>query len=255
MSSMKRRAIGGRPERRTVEATQALVELQEHDLTLMRLNKQLDEMPEKRAILAARGKIAELRVLQARAATGLTGVEAQVRRGEDQLRVLNERIKTEQDKLLSGAVKNPKELQAISLELDSLKRRADALEADTLAKMEQRETSVAHAAKVAAAISTGESTEAHLTERFREHGGTLLAAIDTENRAREALMRGLPADLRARYEGMRDSRHGLTVGVLREGMCSACRVGLPAGKVEELVRGPDVGVCPNCNRLLIVRGL
>jgi predicted nucleic acid-binding Zn-ribbon protein len=45
------------------------------------------------------------------------------------------------------------------------------------------------------------------------------------------------------------------VGILKEGMCSACRVGLPVGKVEELVKGPDVGVCPNCNRLLIVRGL
>ena len=255
MSSMKRRAIGGRPERRTVEATQALVELQEHDLTLMRLNKQLDEMPEKRAILAARGKIAELRALQQRSEAVLGRVDAEVRRGEDEIRVLNERIQTEQDKLLSGAVKNPKELQSISLELDSLKRRADALEAETLAKMEKREASSAHAAKVAAAISTGESTEAHLTESFKQHGGELLAALDAEERARDALLKALPGELRARYEAMRDSRHGLTVGVLSDGRCSACRVGLPAGKVDELLRGPDVGECPNCNRLLIVRGL
>jgi hypothetical protein len=238
-----------------VDATKALVELQEHDLALARLNKQLDEMPEKRAILAARGKLAELNALQARSETALSAADALVRRGEDDLRTLNERIKAEQDKLLSGAVKSPKELQAISMELDSLKRRANALEADTLSKMEKREASAGQSVKIAAAIATGEGTEARLTDRFRQLGGTLLTSIDAENRAREALLTGLPADLRARYEQIRSSRRGITVGVLKQGMCSACRVGLPAGKVEELVNGPDVGVCPNCSRLLIVRGL
>jgi predicted nucleic acid-binding Zn-ribbon protein len=237
-----------------MDVAHALIDLQERDLTLLRLNRQLDEMPEKRAILAARTRLVEIKALKTRSEAAARAIAADVKRAEDDLQAVTATMEAEQGKLLSGAVKAPKELQAISHELDSLKRRADRIEGDLLAKLQKREDATAQAAKIDAAINAGERVEAELTSRFKEHGGELLTAIETENRARAVLLDAIPTDIRGRYESIRDSHHGIGVGVLNdEAMCSACRVTLPAGKVDALNAGPDVGTCPNCNRLLIVR--
>lgn len=238
-----------------MDVAHALIELQERDLTLLRLNRQLDEMPEKRAILAARTRLVEIKALKTRTEAATRAIAADVKRAEDELQAVTATMETEQGKLLSGAVKAPKELQSISHELDSLKRRADRIEGELLAKLQKREDAAAQTAKIETAILAGQKVEAELTSRFKEHGGELLAAIETENRARAVLLDAIPADLRDRYVSVRDSHHGIGVGVLNdEAMCSACRVTLPAGKVDALKSGPDVGICPNCNRLLIVRG-
>ncbi len=238
-----------------MDAAHALIELQEKDLALLRLNKQLDELPEKRAILAARTRLGEMRALVGRSDAGLRAIDAELKRFEDEAVTLNGTIDEEQGKLLSGAVKNPKELQAISLELDALKRRLEKLEQTQLAAMQRREDAGAQNERIRAAIVSGEQIEAQLTGKFKEHGGALLAAIEAENRQRDVLLEAIPADLRDRYEAIRDARHGIGVGVLEAGMCTACRVGLPAGKIDVLMSGPDVGTCPNCQRLLVVRGL
>jgi len=49
-----------------MHVARALTELQEHDLAILRLEKELEEMPEKRAILTTRAKIAEIENLRER---------------------------------------------------------------------------------------------------------------------------------------------------------------------------------------------
>jgi predicted nucleic acid-binding Zn-ribbon protein len=233
----------------------ALRELQRRDFDLARLAKQLDEMPEKRAILQVRAKIAEIRGLKARTEAVVHALDAAIKRHEDELQAVADKIDVEQAKLLSGQVKSPKELQAISVELDSLKRRMDLLETEMLAQMQKREIAVEQTGKVDAAIGAGDAKEAELTRAFKARGGDLLGRIEADNATRAALLKSLPADLHERYETILASKHGIAVGVLEEGMCSACRVGLPAGKIDALEHGPDIAVCPNCGRILIVRGV
>lgn len=237
-----------------MDPADALLRLQERDLAIARLTKQLEEMPEKRAILAARAKIAEIRGLEQRARAVAHGIDQSIKRFEDETAAIAEKIDAEQAKLLSGQVKNPKELQAISHELDSLKKRMDEIEGETLAQMQKRENAGQQADKIAAAVANGEAKEAELTARFKDRGGHLLAEIEQENAERAKLLAGLPADLRDRYESVRASKNGIAVGVLQGAMCSVCRVGLPAGAIASLEKGPEIASCPSCQRILIVRG-
>ena len=185
----------------------ALRELQERDLDLARLTKQLDEMPEKRAILQIRAKIAEIRGLKARTEAVVHALDAAIKRHEDEVQAVADKIDDEQAKLLSGRIKSPKELQSISVELNSLKRRMDQLETEMLAQMQKRETAVGQAAKVDAAIRTGEAKEAELTRHFKAGGSELLGRIEADNAARAALLKALPDDLRERYEAVLGSKH------------------------------------------------
>jgi predicted nucleic acid-binding Zn-ribbon protein len=238
-----------------MEPVQTLLALQEHDLAIVRLNKELDEMPEKRAILAARAKLADIRKLKERTGTVVRHFEAAARTIEDTIAAVTAKMEAEQSKLVSGEITNPKELQAVSREMDALRRRVEQLEADDLAEMQKREDGAAQIAKIDAALAEGARREGELTDRFKTRGGDILAHIEAEKRARETLFVQLPDDLGKRYETLRDAHHGSAVGVLTDGMCSACRVGLPSTKVGKLLEGPDLTSCPNCGRILIVRGV
>ena len=236
-----------------MHAARALTELQEHDLAAIRLEKELEEMPEKRAILTTRAKIAEIEALRERTQAAIRAMDAVSKRLEDQIAVLGVKMAAEQDKLVSGVVANPKELQAVSMELDALRRRVTALETELMAEMQKRETGDAQLAKIDAALLNGRAMEASLTQRFKEHGSDVLGRIEAEKRTRVALLASLDPPMQARYESLRESRHGIAVGLLDGSMCSACRVTLPAGKVSALESGPEIGVCPSCGRILIVR--
>jgi predicted nucleic acid-binding Zn-ribbon protein len=236
-----------------MHAARALIELQEHDLTILRLEKELEEMPEKRAILTTRAKLVEIEKLRERTQDAIHAMDAVSKRLEDQIAVLGVKMSGEQDKLVSGKVANPKELQSVSMELEALRRRVAALETELMAEMQKRENGDTQLAKIDAALAEGRRTEASLTQRFKEHGSDVLARIHAEKRAKVALLASLDPVVQTRYESLRASRHGIAVGALDGSMCTACRVTLPAGKVSALEGGPDIAVCPSCGRILIVR--
>lgn len=237
-----------------METTRTLLQLQESDLSILRLSKELDDMPEKRAILTARAKIAEIARLKERTDTVLHHLDLGAKSIEDAIAGVKAKMDAEQARFESGEIVNVKELQAVSRELDSLRRRVEQLEDELLAQMQKREDGALQAAKIDAALEEGARREAELTARFKERGGDILARIEAEKRARAALAGALPEALYSRYEEVRKTHHGVGVGLLTGSMCGACRVGLPAGKVQALLDGPDIGTCPNCGRLIVVRG-
>jgi len=238
-----------------MDTVHALLAIQEHDLQVQRLEKELDEMPEKRAILAARAKLADIEKLKGRTDAAVHAMGQTSHTLEDQIVALREKMDAEQAKFISGEITNSKELQAVSRELDSLRRHVESLEADLLAQMQKGEDGAAQAAKIDAALAEGHRRETELTDRFKARGGEILKRIEAEKRERTVLASKLDPALLERYETSRAARHGVGIGVLREGTCSACRVGLPSGKVQALIEGPDVATCPGCGRVLIVRGL
>jgi predicted nucleic acid-binding Zn-ribbon protein len=237
-----------------MHSARALTELQEHDLAILRLERELEEMPEKRAILTARAKLAEIEKIRERTQAAIHAMDAVSKGLEDRIEILRSKMVTEQAKLVSGQVSSPKEVQAVSMELDALRRRVEQLEGDLLAEMQKRENGDAQLAKIDAALAAGHQTEATLTQRFKEHGSSVLERIAEESRAKAALLGSIDEALQRRYESLRETRHGIAVGTLDGSMCSACRVTLPSTKVLALESGPDVAVCPSCGRILIVRG-
>jgi predicted nucleic acid-binding Zn-ribbon protein len=230
-----------------------LRELQQADLELGRLERRLAEMPEKRAILEARKRIEDIRSLKTRTDAFVAEIEREIKRYEDEVAIVSAKLESEQAKLLSGSITNPKEVQHISRELDALKRNKDRLENHILGEMEKRERAFQQQAKVDHAIEDAQAKEAELVEGFKGKGGTLQAEIDGFRRSREALLGEIDDETRLRYESLIESKGGVAVGILSGATCGACRMELPADRVDELVSGPDIGECPLCHRLLIVR--
>ncbi|MCE5203233.1 MAG: C4-type zinc ribbon domain-containing protein [Coriobacteriales bacterium] len=232
----------------------ALLELSEKDLEITRLTKQLEDLPEKTAILELRHKMKDIEGVAQKAREFVADAEREVKRAEDEVASLRAKMDSEQVKISSGQVVNVKELQSMSREIDSLRRQVDKKENDVLKAMERLEAGRTQANKIAETLEKAAAREKRLIEEYRARGGELQSHIDTLRRERALLAAQLDEELLSRYEKTREAKHGIGVGVLSGGMCSACRIDLPAGKVQALEEGGPIGECPNCHRLLVVRG-
>jgi hypothetical protein len=232
---------------------EALIALGELDLAIARLERSLDELPEKRAILQLRHRLAEIEAVHAKADAYCECVGWMIARSTDETAAVTEKMDSEQAKILSGEITNPKELQNITREMDALGRKKSSLESETLALMEKAESAREQQAKIESTLEEGREKECELVERFKTKGGNLQTEIERLRARRHKLVATMDAALVERYERVRAAKHGIAVGVLEDGVCSACRTELPAGRAQELGDGPPIGECPNCRRILVVR--
>lgn len=230
---------------------ESLLELQRVDVDILRLERKLDELPEKKAILASRAKQREISALKDKAGMLVRKLEAEVKSRTDEMTMLTDKIDSEQAKLMATA--DHRAVQAISREMDGLKRRRDKLEMETLQFVERVEKASAQVATIEAHLAKLAEQEVALTERFKQVGGQIQAELTRLKAQRERLVADITSETLARYETVRTSRGGIGVGRLDGQTCTACRMALPAERVQELLGGPDIALCPQCRRLIVVR--
>lgn len=229
----------------------ALLELQSLDLEILRAKKRLEELPEKRAILEVRNKQREVAELRHKADLLVAKLTSDLKAHQDEISTLTEKIAAEQTKVMETT--DHRAVTSITREMDGLKRRQDKIEMESLALMERIDKAKTQTATIDGALSQLAEKESAAVARFKSVGGALQREIATFEADRQAVADKLPKDTLARYETVRASKGGVGVGRLEGDACSACRMSLPAERVRELQTGPDVAVCPQCRRILVVR--
>ena len=229
----------------------ALLALQDADLELMRLRKQLDELPEKRRILETRAKRREIETIRSKADLLLQKLQSQLKAHQDDLATLTAKIDAEQKKLMSTS--DHRQVQSLSREIEGLKRRQEKVTADAAEVSGRIEKAQAQANTVDEALARIGEKENELVAAFQQQGGSIQQRIAQLEADRATYAGGLDADLLARYEAARAAKSGIGVGRLEASGCTACRMALPAERVAELEAGDDIGVCPACRRLIVVR--
>ena len=231
---------------------EALIALAELDLAVGRAQKELDELPEKQAILSLRHRLQEIEQVLEKARAYCAKAEHLVSAATDETALLTDKIDAEQAKVLSGQVNNPKEVQNITREIDALVRKKRSLENETIAFMEKAESGAAQLAKVERTLEEGRAKEADLIAHYKKKGGALQTELGRLKAERDLAAGALTPERLSRYEALRAAKHGIAVGVLEADLCSACRTALPAERAQAIQAGPEVALCPNCHRILIV---
>jgi predicted nucleic acid-binding Zn-ribbon protein len=230
---------------------QALLALQEIDIEELRAERRLEELPEKRAILEVRHKQREIEELQGKADMLVNKLNAELKAHQDEISTLTEKIAGEQKKL--DETSDHRQVQALTREMDGLRRRRDKIEMESLTLMERIEKAAGQVAKVHEALAQLATKEQAIIAKFQERGAEVQAEIATLKAKRDAAARHISASTLERYEQIRQSKGGVAVGRLTGDTCSACRMSLPAERVAALCAGPDIGTCTECRRLLVVR--
>jgi predicted nucleic acid-binding Zn-ribbon protein len=229
--------------------TQHLYELQQVDTETENVSRRLKE------IAASLGENAELkraRKMVTHAETKLAQSRAKMQDLDLEVSSLSQKIETNEKRLYSGRVTNPKELANLQDELASLKRRCDKREEDLLEAMvatEEAEAGLADAQAILAQVSeTWHTGQSDLTgEQAR-----LQTFLDGLSKQRASLVTAIGPEDVATYERLRQRKAGYAVAAVKDSICQGCRMNPPTSQVQHARSGRELVFCNNCGRILHV---
>jgi predicted nucleic acid-binding Zn-ribbon protein len=232
---------------------QVLIALQEVDLRILRLHKQMDELPQRVKILAVRKKIQEVDTKAEQVERMRTEVNRTIKLLQDE-EVLNKEHMLEKQKVLDKTT-DYRETTALAQELELLAKRAEKIEFDTLAQMEKLDKVNGVNKQVADARDKLQNEEQLLTVSYQEQGGLIKQEISDAEQTHVELIKTLEPKLATRYEKAAKSKGGIGASQLQGSQCSGCHVSFGEGQMANLKSGPQIGECPNCGRMMVVNSI
>ncbi|HWV25654.1 MAG TPA: C4-type zinc ribbon domain-containing protein [Aeromicrobium sp.] len=234
-------------------AQQALLDVQAQDSAIARLRHRRQSLPELERIAQLQRARAELDSSRVEADTEASDLAVDQRKADAEVEAVKARRARDEERLNSGIITNPKDLESLQHELVALERRISTLEDEELEIMERLEEAQQRLAKVTADIAAIDEEIAQL-ESARDQA---FAEIDDQLAAAEA-DRGLvapnvPADLLALYDKLRESKGGVGAAALRARSCEGCRLEINGADMREIATAADDDVirCPECGRILV----
>jgi len=231
-----------------------LLDLQARDTTLDQLRHRHATLPERARLASAEALVASLT-----ADAGVVGAErdtvaAEERRLDDEAQGISAQAMSAEQKLYSGEISSPKELQALQADVESLRRHQRSVEDRQLATMEQREPLDARFIELAAGRASAEAA----VSVARDALGAAEAAVDSEivaeTAARAEVGAGISAELLSTYERCRVKGNGVGAARLVGGTCQGCHLSVPSTEVDAIRHAPadQVSYCDNCGCILVL---
>ncbi len=230
-----------------------LIQVQDLDLELARLEHRRAALPERRELVAAEA--------------GLRQVDAQVADVEDRRRVLldrqgemeaqvaalSARHRQLEDRLYGSRGSAARDLQALDAEIHQLARHRAEIEEAELAVMEEQEPLDAELARLADERAQLETVAGSLRAALAASDAVAQAEITNVEHARGVAAARLPTALLDHYEVLRARLGGVGAARLVGNRCDGCHLELPSAEVDRLRHQPPgtVVTCDQCGRILV----
>ncbi len=229
------------------EALKALWQLQLVDLDIDKNRKALaaldDGSSKKQQVERIRAQSEEADRLLHEAATEQRDKELNIKTLEEKKKQLN-------DKMYSGKVGSPKELQSMQEEVAMFDRQRGKLEERILELMDIIEERTATAEKAAAILKESqEKLEAYLA-KLAENRRILTKNLEVLAHRRETAVSHVDPALLKRYEHLQSRIGVLAMGKLEGNQCGGCHTGLVSFQLRQLEQDKEIAICENCGRIL-----
>ena len=233
------------------EQLRALSALQELDLNIVRMKKQVDELSEKQEILLVRQKRAAILpkkkavlVMKDNALTHVTSLE-------DDISNINRLIDAAQEKVEASQM-DFRHAEVAARELEGHREHLLKLEDDLINSQKRLADANNLWGQVVSALGTLDAKECQLIAQYREKGGKLLAQIAAWEAQRPELEAQIPADVLKKYNRLLQSKGGVALTRVVDDACVACRRDIDEVHMAQLRGEAPLSVCPHCGRLIIV---
>jgi len=233
-----------------------LLDVQELDSRLDALRHQLATIPEAvhLAELTKRreevdGAARDLRVL-------VDDLTAEQKRADADVEQVKARRVRDQGMIDAGSITDPKALQRMLGELESLQRRISDLEDVEIEVMEKLETAQAELAERTAELEQLDRDITALGHTKAHKAGELDEQLASAAAERKVTASGVPDDLLGLYEKLRVQKGGVGAAALRRRECTGCRLSLNPSDLAAIAAAPtdEVVRCEECSRILVRTG-
>ncbi|MEE1823015.1 C4-type zinc ribbon domain-containing protein [Streptomyces sp. BE20] len=230
-----------------------LLDLQAIDSKLDQLAHRRRSLPEHAEIEKVNADHIALKDLVVAAQAQLGDTTRELTKAEQDVEQVRARSARNQQRLDSGAINSPKDLENLQHEIGSLAKRQGDLEDVVLEIMERLESAQTRVTELTARL---EHSTVVLTEAEGRRDAAF-AEIDGEvakiRRDRETVAAVVPADLIKVYARLREQQGGVGAARLYQRRCEGCRTEFSITELNAIKAEPvdKVVRCENCGRILV----
>ncbi|MFI6929361.1 zinc ribbon domain-containing protein [Streptomyces sp. NPDC050287] len=230
-----------------------LLDVQDLDVRLQQLAHKRRSLPEHAEIESLTKDLTQLRDLLVAAQTEESDTAREQTKAEQDVDQVRQRAVRDQQRLDSGAVTSPKDLENLQREITSLAKRQGDLEDVVLEVMERRESAQERVAELTGRVSSVQSKIDDATARRDAAVESLDGEEATVTKEREVIAGSIPADLLKLYDKLRQQQGGVGAAKLYQRTCQGCRQELAITDINEIrAAARDTVVrCENCGRILV----
>lgn len=175
------------------------------------------------------------------------------KKADQDVETVKARRTRDRDRMDQGLITNPKDLERMQHELESLERRIGTLEDEELEIMEQLEEAQATLDEMTQRVAASDERLAELAEVRDRVQAEIDAELAEVAAQRGPASEGLPGDLLALYERLRASKGGVGAAALTQRRCTGCQLGIDNAELA-VIRGSaedQVIRCEECQRILV----
>ncbi len=166
------------------------------------------------------------------------------------LKSVEAKAKSCNEKLYAGKVTNAKELANIEQEIAMLGRQKDKLEERIIELMDSIEEHKTKLDSVKDLLEKHESEYNTFITAQRKKATVLAAKIKDLTAKREEVLPRIDKSLLATYDSMRSRLSGISVSKVVNDTCSVCNTYLLKNIIMALEEDTDIQICENCSRIL-----
>ncbi len=235
------------------EAQLRLLELADIDAELTRIEHRRRGLPEHAELERLEARDAELRDSIAALTAQNSDLKREQVKAEADVEQVRARIDRDRNRLDSGMVNSPRELENLQSEVQSLHRRQSDLEEVVLDVMERLETAQS---TLTGASAEREQLATELTSVSAARDAALAELGEQSAKASDRRVEvgsAIPADLLDLYDKLRTQHSGVGAAALRQHRCQGCNLTLNTVDLNAIRAAPDDEVlrCEECRRILV----
>ncbi|MBO9524258.1 MAG: hypothetical protein J7518_22190 [Nocardioidaceae bacterium] len=230
-----------------------MLDVQELDSRLDALRHQLATIPEAASLAELASRRTELGDAVRDLRIQVADLTEEQQRADADVEQVKSRRERDQAMVDAGTIADPKALQRMLGELESLERRISDLEDVEIEVMERLEEAQGSLTERSAELDALEVQAADLERARSAKAGELDQQVAETADERKQTASGLPEDLMTLYAKLREQKGGVGAAALRRRECGGCRLTLNASDLAVIAKAPadEVVRCEECGRILV----
>jgi hypothetical protein len=168
----------------------------------------------------------------------------------DEANIIQEKITKSEQSLYDGSIKNPKELQSVNIEIDSLKKRRTVLDEQQLEFLFLIDNLDEQLKIKEESLSTLLVRKNDQKEIFQIEIDEIEKVIKKLNIDKNPVLNQIENSYLETYEKLRKTKNKIAISIIIDNACSICGNGLPPMEVQKAKSSIDEIFCPVCKRFL-----
>ncbi len=229
-----------------------LVELQAIENTVSARYTEIEKVKSRPELHEAEKNLAASRQRSEEKNSQFHEIDVKRKKLEDTVGTHEEKIKSNEKKLFSGTINDPKELSNYQEEIQMLKNSNSKLEDEILEIMEEQDMAKPGIEALKKEMTELDSIVLRIKSEMNEKLEVLKNNIEGLKKRKEDVVSRIPGDYLKKYNDLKTKKGGIAVSVIKDNFCNVCNMEIPSIETERFVESDQVYKCPICGRMSIL---